>query len=107
MTPAKSPAVLPEGTVTFLFTDIEGSTRLLAAHGEVYQSILLRHRELIGDSIAAHGGEIVDSPGEEIFAVFGNAIEAVVATVEAQRSLAAEPWPSDVVLRVRMCLHTG
>jgi len=63
--------------------------------------------ELIGGSISHHGGEIVDTKGDEFFAVFGDAIKAVVATVETQRSLAAEPWPSDIVLKVRMGLHTG
>jgi predicted ATPase/class 3 adenylate cyclase len=96
---------LPTGTLTFLFTDIEGSTSLLDALGDDYSAELARHRELIRSAIAAHGGFEVSTEGDSIFAVFRDAPEAVAATAQAQRDLAANQWR--LPLRVRMGLHTG
>jgi class 3 adenylate cyclase/CheY-like chemotaxis protein len=90
---------------TFLFTDIEGSTRLLAQLGSGYGAVLERHRELIGKAIESNGGRIVDRRGDEFFAAFADSESAVEAAVHAQRALGSEPWPAP--LRVRMGVHRG
>jgi predicted ATPase/class 3 adenylate cyclase len=98
---------LPTGTVTFLFTDIEGSTRLVAALGPRYEEVIARHAAILRGAIAAHAGTDVSTEGDSFFAVFPSAVAAVRAAVDAQRALAAHPWPDDAVLLVRMGLHTG
>ncbi len=98
---------LPTGTVTLLFTDIEGSTRLLHQLGDRFPGVLAAHRELLRAACAAHGGHEVDSRGDSFFAAFPRARQAVAAVVAAQRALAVHPWPPGVTLRVRMGLHTG
>ncbi|HET9497563.1 MAG TPA: adenylate/guanylate cyclase domain-containing protein, partial [Candidatus Limnocylindria bacterium] len=98
---------LPTGTVTFLFTDIEGSTRLVESLGEGYVPILERHHAILSEAIAAGDGTEFGTEGDAVFAVFPSAPRAVAAAADAQRALAAEPWPADVRLRVRMGLHTG
>jgi predicted ATPase/class 3 adenylate cyclase len=99
---------LPTGVVTFLFTDIEGSTRLVQAVGEeAYREILGEHCSVIRGAIVSHGGTEVSTEGDSFFAVFPNAADGVAATVEAQRGLAARRWPDGVDVRVRMGLHTG
>lgn len=98
---------LPTGTVTFLFTDIEGSTRLLTALGNAYGSVLETHGNLLRAAIAGHSGVEVGTEGDSFFAAFRSARDAVDATVEAQRALAAHAWPGDQPVRVRMGLHTG
>jgi class 3 adenylate cyclase/DNA-binding CsgD family transcriptional regulator len=99
---------LPQGTVTFLFTDIEGSTRLLDRLGrDRYRPLLERQRVLLRAAVEAGGGAEVDSTGDSLLAVFASAGGAVAAAVEAQRALAAEQWPGDADVRVRMGLHTG
>jgi predicted ATPase/class 3 adenylate cyclase len=99
---------LPTGVVTFLFTDIEGSTRLVQSVGEArYRELLGEHCRIIRRAIADHGGAEVSTEGDSFFAVFPNASDGVAATVAAQRDLAAEPWPEGVQVRVRMGLHTG
>jgi predicted ATPase/class 3 adenylate cyclase len=98
---------LPGGTVTFLFTDIEGSTRLLRRIGDRYAGVLERHRELLRGAVASHGGAEVDCEGDGLFFAFGGAKSAVAACLAGQRALLTEPWPSDVAVRVRMGLHTG
>jgi predicted ATPase/class 3 adenylate cyclase len=98
---------LPTGTVTFLFTDIEGSTRLLEAAGDGYAPILERHHALLREAITAGDGTEVGTEGDAFFAVFPSAPKAVVAASAAQRALAAEPWPPSVAVRVRMGLHSG
>ena len=95
------------GTVTFLFTDIEGSTRLLQSHGERWPAILSRHQELLRAGFAAEGGVEVGTEGDSFFVTFPTAPGAVAAAVAAQRALAAEPWPDDAEVRVRMGMHTG
>ena len=92
---------LPSGTVTFLFSDIEGSTDLSRRHGAAYGDLRAEHRRLLRESFGAHGGHEVDAEGDAFFVVFERAIDAVAAAVAAQRALAA----ADVV-RVRMGLHT-
>jgi predicted ATPase/class 3 adenylate cyclase len=98
---------LPTGTVTFLFTDIEGSTRLLHRLGDQYAAVLADHCLILRRAIAEFGGVEVGTEGDSIFAVFEGPVEAVRATVEAQSGLAAHTWPQGVTLRVRMGLHTG
>jgi class 3 adenylate cyclase/CheY-like chemotaxis protein len=90
---------------TFLFTDIEGSTRLLAQLGVDYGSVLERHRELIQTAVESNGGSVVDRRGDEFFAAFAESNDAVEAAVQAQRALEAEEWPAP--LRVRMGVHRG
>jgi predicted ATPase/class 3 adenylate cyclase len=98
---------LPTGTVTFLFTDIEGSTRLAEALGAGWPALLERHREIARAAWAAHGGTEIVTEGDSFFVVFQRPAEGVAAAVAAQRGLAAEPWPQDAAIRVRMGLHTG
>ena len=98
---------LPSGTVTFLFTDLEGSTRLWEEHPDAMQDALARHDELLRDAVAAHGGVIVKGTGDGFHAAFATAHDAVDAAVDAQRSLTAEAWSDTGPLRVRMGVHTG
>src|SRR6188474_1552734 len=98
---------LPSGTITFLFTDIEGSTRLLQQLGGQYSALLARQQQILREAFAAHGGSVVDSPGDSFFAAFPRAVQAIQAVVQAQRALAAQAWPDGVSVRVRMGLHTG
>jgi len=98
---------LPTGTVTFLFTDIEGSTMLAGSLGDGWPGVLERHREIVRAALAAHAGIEVSTEGDGFFAVFASAPAAVAATALAQRDLATEPWPEGGTVRVRMGLHTG
>ena len=96
------------GTLTFLFTDIEGSTRLLERLGSAaYTKVLEREAELQRTAFVAHGGREQATEGDSFFVVFDSAVEAVNAAVEAQRALAMEPWPEGVEVNVRMGLHAG
>jgi class 3 adenylate cyclase len=99
---------LPQGTVTFLFTDIEGSTRLLDRLGrDHYGQLLEQQRQLLRGAVAAGGGAEVDATGDALLAVFSSAGGAVAAAVAAQRLLAEQQWPAKAEVRVRMGLHTG
>ena len=102
-------AELPAGTVTFLLTDIEGSTRLWETVPEAMEVALERHNRLLTDVIEGHGGVVVTSRGEgdSFFAVFASAVAAVEAAGACQLRLKAEAWPAGAALRVRMGLHTG
>ncbi len=100
-------AELPTGTVTFLFTDLESSTRLWESHAEEMRVALARHDALLRQAIEAHGGHVVKTTGDGVHAVFGVAEAAVSAAVEAQRSIGTETWPEGVPIRVRMGLNTG
>jgi len=95
------------GTVTFLFTDIEGSTRLLQAHPEAWPRVLARHNEVLRGAFTAHDGREVGTEGDSFFVGFPTASGAVAAAVAAQRALATEPWPDGIEVAVRMGLHTG
>jgi predicted ATPase/class 3 adenylate cyclase len=98
----------PTGTVTFLFTDIEGSTRLLQQLGASrYADALDRHRRLLRTTFLAHGGYEVDTQGDAFFVAFPTAPDALAAAAEATQTLAAASWPADTLLRVRMGLHAG
>ena len=98
---------LPTGTVTFVFTDIEGSTRLLQQLGDEYAVVARDHRRIVRDAFEGCGGSEIDTQGDAFFFSFPRAKDAVRAAVEAQRHLAAHAWPEDTEVRVRMGLHTG
>lgn len=98
---------LPTGTVTFLFTDIEGSTRLLQEHGDDFRTLLERHAELIRAAIAESDGVEVGTGGDSFFVAFDSAQDALRAAVLSQQALAAHAWPPGGEVRVRMGLHTG
>jgi predicted ATPase/class 3 adenylate cyclase len=98
---------LPSGTVTFLFTDLEGSTRLWDEHPGVMRAALARHDEILRDTITAHDGYVVKSTGDGVHAVFATAHDSVAAAVAAQRALTEESWDNAVRLRVRMGVHSG
>jgi predicted ATPase/class 3 adenylate cyclase len=97
----------PEGTVTLLFTDIEGSTRLLRETGDGYAELLLTHRRLLRKAFQAHGGYEVDTEGDGFFVAFATAHEAIAAAAAAQEALAAYEWPEGHRVWVRMGVHTG
>ena len=97
----------PSGTVTLLFSDIEGSTRLLRQVGDGYADLLADHRRLLRSAFEAHGGYVVDSEGDAFFVAFESASDAVAAAADAQRALAHHGWPTGREIRVRMGLHTG
>src|SRR5438034_10978411 len=92
---------LPSGTVTFLFTDIEGSTRLLQELGDGYAEALAEHRRLLREAFSTHGGVEVDTQGDAFFVAFARAPDAVAAAGAGQRAHEAGP------IRVRMGIHTG
>jgi predicted ATPase/class 3 adenylate cyclase len=98
---------LPTGTVTFLFTDIEGSTRLARALGDRWPDVLERHHQILRDAILSHNGVEIRTEGDAFFAVFPSAVEAIAATAAAQEALADHGWPEDAPVQVRMGLHTG
>ncbi len=98
---------LPTGTVTFLFSDIEGSTRLVQRLGDGYPPLLAEHQRLLRAAFAAEGGVVVGTEGDSFFAVFRGAAEALAAAIDAQLALERHPWPEDGRIRVRIGLHTG
>jgi predicted ATPase/class 3 adenylate cyclase/Tfp pilus assembly protein PilF len=98
---------LPSGTVTLLFADVEGSTKLLSALGERFGSARARMRELVRDAARAHAGAEVDWAGDGVFLAFGRAHDGIAAAAQIQRSFAAEPWPDDEPHRLRIGIHTG
>jgi predicted ATPase/class 3 adenylate cyclase len=100
-------AAAPEGTITLLFTDIEGSTRLLARTGERYADLLAVHHRLLRRVFDAHGGYEVDTAGDSFFVAFASAKDAVAAAAKAQQALAGHEWPEGARVWVRMGLHTG
>ena len=93
--------------MTFLFTDIEGSTRLLQELGDEYGQVVADHRRLLREVFAAAGGSEVDTQGDAFFYSFTRARDAVRGAVEGQRALASHAWPQGAEVRVRMGLHTG
>ena len=105
--PDASDRALPAGTATFLFTDIEGATRLLQQVGRGYPAILAEHHRLIRAAVGDHLGAEVKTEGDAFFVAFSSAGDGIRAAVAAQRAIAATTWPLDVTLRVRMGLHTG
>jgi predicted ATPase/class 3 adenylate cyclase len=100
-------AELPTGTVTFLFSDIEGSTRLAHELGDRYADALERHRRLLRQAFDRHDGVEVGTEGDSFFVAFARARDALAAAADGQRALAANRWPGDLPFRVRIGLHTG
>ena len=98
---------LPSGTVTFLFTDIEGSTELVKQLGARYAMLNAEHQRILRAAFEAHNGREVDTQGDSFFVAFRRAKDAVAAAAAAQRDLAAYPWPEGAAVKVRMGLHTG
>jgi class 3 adenylate cyclase len=98
---------LPSGTVTFVFTDIEGSTALLKELGDAFADVLSEHRRIVRETFTRLNGVEIDTQGDAFFFAFARARDAVEAAVEAQRAHASAVWPDDVAVHVRMGLHTG
>jgi len=99
---------LPGGTVTFLFTDIEGSTALWERDRNAMRAAIERHPALLRTAISQHQGTVFKVVGDAVQAAFAGASAAVSAGLDAQRALQAEQWPAEVgPLRLRMALHTG
>jgi predicted ATPase/class 3 adenylate cyclase len=96
----------PRGTVTFLFTDIEGSSEVASMHPDAFPALLARHHAILREAFEAHGGFVFQIVGDAFCVTFDTAREALAASVDAQRRLLAEPW-DPVLLRVRMGIHTG
>jgi class 3 adenylate cyclase len=100
-------SVLPSGTVTFLFTDVEGSTRLMRELGDRWQEVHATHRRLLREAFAACGGREVDTQGDAFFVAFARARDGVNAAAAAQQAIREQPWPGGAEVCVRMGLHTG
>jgi len=100
-------AAPPSGTVTLLFSDIEGSTRLLRRTGGAYPALLERHRTLLREAFERRGGHVLGAEGDEFFVAFDSAADAAAAAADGQRALAGHDWPDGNEIRVRMGLHTG
>jgi YVTN family beta-propeller protein len=98
---------MPTGAVTFLFTDIEGSTQLVKQLRDRYAEVLHEHQSLLRTAFEAHRGYEVDTQGDSFFVAFASARDALLAAVEGQLALSSHPWPEGVALKVRMGLHTG
>src|SRR4030042_1204178 len=99
--------VLPEGPVTFLFTDIEGSTQLLHRLRDKYAILLEEHHRILREAFLNWDGHEVDTQGDAFFVAFSRATQAVGAAAEAQKKLSEHIWPERVTVRVRMGIHTG
>jgi predicted ATPase/class 3 adenylate cyclase len=106
-TPGTEPRPLPSGTVTFLFTDIEGSTRLWQQHPDAMPAALARHEAILRQAIEAHDGVMFKMVGDAVCSAFSSAPRALAAALDGQRALQAEDWGAVGALRVRMALHTG
>jgi predicted ATPase/class 3 adenylate cyclase len=104
-----SPFVLPTGTVTFLLTDVEGSSRLWEQAPAAMARAIPRHYELIDVAISAHGGvrPVEQGEGDSVVGAFSCASDAAAAAIDVQRAFAAEPWPDGIQVRVRIAIHTG
>jgi class 3 adenylate cyclase len=98
---------LPPGTVTLLFTDIEGSTVLAERLGDRWPPLLAEHNRILREVFSAHGGIELGAEGDALFVAFTGAGAAAAAAAAAQRALASHGWPDDAGIRVRMGLHTG
>src|SRR5262245_20166284 len=100
-------SALPSGTVTFLFTDIEGSTKLWEQHPQAMRSALARHDSILRQAIESHNGYVFKTVGDAFCAAFRTAADALAAALAAQHALIGEAWGETGALRVRMALHTG
>jgi class 3 adenylate cyclase len=103
----EAPPTLPSGTITFLFTDIEGSTRLWERHPQTMPGALARHDALVCQAIATHHGVVFKTTGDGVHAALESAPDALAAALAAQRALQTEAWAPPGPLRARMALHTG
>src|SRR5438067_4710496 len=97
----------PTGRVTFLFTDIEGSTKLWEQHPRAMRRALARHDTLLRDPVETHGGVVFKTIGDALCAAFATAPAALAAALAGQRALQNEAWEEVGLLRVRMALHSG
>jgi len=95
------------GALTFLFTDIEGSTRLLHSIGEDYAAVLAEHQVLMRDAFTHHNGQEIDTQGDSFFVVFPTPHDAIQSSIEAQRALGEHGWPDGVEVKVRIGMDTG
>ena len=102
-----NPVQVPSGTITLLFTDVEGSTRLWEAEPDLMAQALRRHDEILRDAIGQVGGYVFKTVGDAFCAAFSTAQAALTAALRGQRDLAAESWPIRRPIRARMGLHTG
>jgi class 3 adenylate cyclase len=100
-------ATLPAGTVTFVFSDIEGSTALMKRFGAGYAELIADHRRIVRETFGRHQGIEIDTQGDSFFFAFARARDAVAAAVELQRTHAEYEWPDGETVRVRIGLHTG
>src|SRR5439155_5083053 len=100
-------AELASQTLTFLFTDIEGSTRLWEQYRQPMKEALARHDAILREAVESSSGQVVKSTGDGMMAVFGSAVDGVSACLKAQHDLACAPWGETGALRVRMGLHVG
>ena len=98
---------LPNGTVTFLFLDIEGSTGLLERIGAGYPRLLATYREITERAVDRHGGAIFGSEGDGLFSAFGEAHGAVSSAIQCQSDFRGAEWPDETQVKVRMGIHTG
>jgi class 3 adenylate cyclase len=98
---------LPSGTVTFVFSDVEGSTGLLKRLGDAYAELIAEHRRIVRDTFGEHRGVEIDMQGDAFFFAFSRARDAVAAAVAVQRAHAEQAWPGGESVHVRMGLHTG
>ena len=98
---------VPTGTVTFVFTDVEGSTALVKKLGDGYGELLEQHHRVLRTVFGGSEGHEIDTQGDAFFFTFRRARDAVRAAVEVQRTVAAERWPEDVTVRIRIGIHTG
>jgi predicted ATPase/class 3 adenylate cyclase len=97
----------PSGTVTFLFTDVEGSTRLWEEQPEAMRTALARHDVIVRSAVETYGGTIVKTTGDGAHAAFADAVDGVMAAMNAQRALGSETWPVEATISARMGIHTG
>jgi class 3 adenylate cyclase len=97
---------LPNGTVTFLFTDIEGSTKFWDQHPEAIRLALARHDVLLQQAVEQYDGHVFKTVGDAFCAAFGKAPDALAAALASQCALHSELWPGALSLRIRMALHT-
>jgi predicted ATPase/class 3 adenylate cyclase len=103
----RADVALPAGDVTFVFTDVVGSTRLLASLGERFAPLLAVHQSIVAKAMADHGGVLVNTEGDALFFACPSAIGAVEGALEAQAAMAAHPWPPEHRLTIRAGMHTG
>src|SRR5438309_7403866 len=99
--------MLPAGTVTFLFTDIESSTRLLEEHPRAMEGAMSRHHDLLRAAVESNGGIVFETLGDGVYACFSHASDAVLGAIAGQRAIGTASWGELGELRVRMGLHTG